>query len=196
MPVAIGGDPAQSLIADTVLSSGASASQLPPGTASAPGTAAAAAPQQQAIELSGPTRTVGTQSLYRESEAQTDPYTPDIATVPGLSLAFTPPPPLFCCPFTYVTPLNAIYLCAGEPEPEELTLAHLSYGKGLPATQAEVTAILRARDKRAFEASLPPITDEASFELRKQMLEARELQEWEMRGVEMKKELEARLQIM
>ena len=80
----------------------------------------------------GGTKTVAVQTKYRDSEAQTDPYTPDYTVRPG-------------------------------EEPEILTLASLSYGKGLPAGLAEVEMIERARQKRDFEAALPPITDEASF---------------------------------
>ena len=72
-------------------------------------------------------------------------------------------------------------------EPEILTLASLSYGKGLPAGLAEVEMIERARQKRDFEAALPPITDEASFELRKQMMEEQELREWGHREAEIDK---------
>ena len=37
-----------------------------------------------AQEVSEPaTKTIGTQSMYREGEAQTDPYTPDYITTPG-----------------------------------------------------------------------------------------------------------------
>lgn len=111
-------------------------------------------------------RTFGTQTDYRESETQTDPYTPDYITSPE------------------------------EPEPEILGLAHLTYGAGLPASMAELNLIQRMREKKAFEASLPPITDAASFELRKQMLEERELAEWALREEEMKQEQEDRLQIL
>jgi hypothetical protein len=111
-------------------------------------------------------RTYGTQSDYRESETQTDPYTPDYITAPE------------------------------EPEPEILGLAHLTYGSGLPASMAELKLIERMREKRAFEASLPPITDASSFEKRKMMLEARELAEWKLREEEIKEEQEARLHVL
>lgn len=123
--------------------------------------AAAAAPK---VEESH--RTLGTQSDYRESETQTDPYTPDYITAPE------------------------------EPEPEILGLAHLSYGAGLPASMAELKLIQRMREKRAFEASLPAITDAASFEKRKAMLEARELAEWALREEEMREEQHARLEVL
>lgn len=98
-------------------------------------------------------RTVAVQSVYRESEAQTDPYTPDFVVAEG-------------------------------DEPAVLGLQALTFGKGLPAGKAEVELIERQRQKKAFEAALPPITDEASFELRRRMMEEQELLEWGQREAE------------
>jgi hypothetical protein len=86
-------------------------------------------------------KTVGTQSDYRENEAQTDPYTPDYTVRPGSA-------------------------------PELLTLVSLAWGAGLPAGLAEVEMIERARAKRAFEASLPPIDgdDPKSFAIRRKLM--------------------------
>jgi len=112
------------------------------------------------------TKTIGTQSMYREGETQTDPYTPDYITTPG------------------------------QDDPEILDLVHLTYGKGLPATLEEVNLVHRMREKRAFEESLPPITDEESFQIRKRMLEQREMKEWQQREDEMKKEQEDKLQVL
>mmetsp|Transcript_7500 Transcript_7500/g.16538 ORF Transcript_7500/g.16538 Transcript_7500/m.16538 type:complete len:658 (-) Transcript_7500:157-2130(-) len=95
----------------------------------------------------------GLQSIYREADAQTDPYTPD-----------------------YIVPAGT--------NPELLTLASLKFGAGLPAGLAEVQMIERARAKREFEASLPPITDEASFELRRKMMGEQEMREWNVREEE------------
>ena len=55
---------------------------------------------------------------YRESEAQTDPFTPE-------------------------------YVIEKENAPEVLTIAHLKYGKGLPASMAEMELIEQMREKRA-----------------------------------------------
>merc|ERR1711865_1105356 len=93
------------------------------------------------------TKTVGTQSVYRESEAQTDPYSPDYFIVP-----------------------NQV--------PEVLTLTHLTYGAGLPATEAELIIIERTRQKRLFESMLPPPTDEFNLELRSQLMEQQEFRVW------------------
>lgn len=81
-------------------------------------------------------KTVEVQTDYRESETQTNPYTPD-----------------------YIINPNA-------PEPEVLSITNLTFGQGLPASLADVEQIDRLRAKRAFEASLPPLTDAASFEVR------------------------------
>lgn len=112
------------------------------------------------------TRTVGVQTLYRESETQTDPYSANYVLTPG------------------------------EAEPEVLSIAHLTYGHGLPASADEIQMIQRAREKREFEENLPPITDEASFEERKRLLEERELKEWAVREEEMRKEQEDRLNVL
>ena len=41
--------------------------------------------------------------------------------------------------------------------------------------------IERARAKRAFEAALPPMTDEASLALRRKMMSEQELRDWNVR---------------
>ncbi|RLN63892.1 hypothetical protein BBJ28_00024595 [Nothophytophthora sp. Chile5] len=107
--------------------------------------------------IEGSTRSVGIQTVYRDSEAQTDPYTPDYTV--------------------QKTATGAI--------PEIAGLAGLSHARGqLPVGQAELELLDRSRKKRAFEASLPPMTDEASFLLRKAMLEAQETREWLYREAE------------
>jgi hypothetical protein len=86
-------------------------------------------------------KTVGIQTMYRISETQTDPYSPDYIFKPN------------------------------EPPPELLALASLSYGMGLPAGMAELDMIERARVKRVWEASLPLVTDPTSFARRLKMME-------------------------
>ena len=112
-------------------------------------------------------KTVATQSDYRESEAQTDPYTPDYTVRPGSA-------------------------------PELLTLVSLAWGAGLPAGLAEVEMIERARAKRAFEASLPPIDgdDPKSFEVRRKLMAEQELKEWEEREREIEAIEGARLDLI
>lgn len=115
-----------------------------------------AAPEPEPEPMS---KDMGCQSDFRESEVQTDPFTPD-----------------------YVLPAGST------AEPELLTLATLKYGEGLPAGLAEVKMIERARQKREFEASLPPMTDEASLTLRKKMMGEQELREWNLREAEILKQ--------
>eukprot|EP00397_Hematodinium_sp_SG-2012_P015001 GEMP01015270.1.p1 GENE.GEMP01015270.1~~GEMP01015270.1.p1 ORF type:complete len:677 (+),score=169.00 GEMP01015270.1:86-2116(+) len=119
--------------------------------------------RQQAPEE--PTRTIGTQSVYRESEAQTDPYAPE-----------------------HTIPPNAV--------PEILTLAHLTYGNGLPASNAEVEIIERTRQKRIYENMLPPSTDEFSFGLRSRLMESAELKRWAERERQIEDLQNRRLEIL
>ena len=102
------------------------------------------------------TRTVEVQTMYRESEAQTDPYTPNYEVRAG-------------------------------DNPEILTLAHLTFRHGLPATFDELEQIEIMREKKAFEYALPPTSDEASFQLRRRLMQEQELREWENREEEIKK---------
>jgi len=111
------------------------------------------------------TKTVGTQSVYRESEAQTNPYSPDYFIVP-----------------------NQV--------PEVLTLTHLTYGAGLPATEAELAIIERTRQKRLFEAMLPPPTDEFNLNLRAQLMEAKEFRNWADREKTIRELQEKRLELL
>lgn len=102
------------------------------------------------IDPSVPTESVsGTvdasvQTMFRESEAQTDPYTPQVT------------------------------LNASKPTPEVLMLEGMTFARGLPAGLTEVKMVELARKRRAAEDALPPSTDEASVALRMQLLEALE----------------------
>ena len=78
--------------------------------------------------------------IYRDGQAQTDPYTPE-------------------------------YQIEKENVPEVLSIANLGYGKGLPASMAEMELIENMREKRAFENALPPTSDEACFVLRRKLME-------------------------
>jgi hypothetical protein len=69
-------------------------------------------------------KTIGVQTIYRESDTQTDPYSPE---------------------YIYQTNANP---------PELLALATLTYGMGLPAGIAELEMIERARIKRQWELSV------------------------------------------
>lgn len=54
-------------------------------------------------------------------------------------------------------------------------------GRGLPAGFAEVEMIVRARAKRAWEASLPPLDDLSQLDKRRRMMEEMEAKEWAFR---------------
>ena len=119
-----------------------------------------------ATEEPGGGVTIGTQSDYRESEAQTIPYSPD-----------------------YV-------LTEEEPNPEVLMLAGLKFGQGLPGGLPEVETVEKAREKAAFEASLPAPNDLKNLPLRKRMMEAWEAKEFAEREAELAKLQEERLNVM
>jgi len=105
------------------------------------------------------TRTVAVQTLYRDSAAQTDAYTPDYVLPPG-----TKPP--------------EVLKLAG------LTV-HGAPGSSLPAGKAEIEAITLARKKARIEAALPPMTDEAAFEIRKRLMEQVEMANWQAREADL-----------
>ncbi|XP_040004302.1 cilia- and flagella-associated protein 91 isoform X2 [Xiphias gladius] len=110
--------------------------------------------------------TVGIQTDYRESEAQTDPYSPEYVVQPGTSPS------------------------------ELLRLAAFTWGRGLPAGLAEVEMIERARAKRVWEASLPPPDDLSQLDKRRRMMEEMEAKEWAFREREIQKLQEMRLTVL
>jgi hypothetical protein len=118
------------------------------------------------VEIPSATRSVEVQTLYRESEAQTDPYSPEYILAPG------------------------------KPTPEVLLLQHKKFGNGLPAGLREVQIIENARQKRAFEESLPPMTDEASYEVRRRMMAKQEQLQLQRREEEIQELQDQRLQLL
>ncbi|XP_009878248.1 PREDICTED: protein MAATS1 [Charadrius vociferus] len=110
-------------------------------------------------------RTLGTQTDYRDGEAQTDPYSPE-----------------------YVVPSGSV--------PELLTLATLTWGRGLPAGLAEVEMVERAREKRAWEATLPAMDNASQIAKRRKMMEEMERKEWAFREQEIEKMQEVRLEVL
>uniref|UniRef100_A0A3B3Z8S6 Cilia- and flagella-associated protein 91 n=1 Tax=Periophthalmus magnuspinnatus TaxID=409849 RepID=A0A3B3Z8S6_9GOBI len=110
--------------------------------------------------------TVAAQTDYRESETQTDPYSPEY-----INQAATTPSEL-------------------------LTLASLTWGHGLPAGLAEVEMIEHARAKRAWEATLPPLDDLSQLDKRRRMMAEMEAREWAFREGEIQKLKEARLKVL
>jgi len=111
------------------------------------------------------TRTVHVQTDYRESETQTDPYSPEYVTRPG-------------------------------SQPELLTLATLSFENGLPAGLAEVEMIERARAKRAWEATLPSLSDLSQLDRRRKMMDEQERKEWAFREKEIERLQEDKLRVL
>lgn len=100
--------------------------------------------EEDGVIVSGGKRTIGSQTMYRDSEAQTDAYTPEYLLSPS------------------------------EPQPEVLSLTHLT-AANFPPSLTELRDIERVRLRKAFETCLPPMTDEASFEVRRRLMEAQEV---------------------
>ena len=146
--------------------------------------AVAAAERERIEALNAPrSKTVGTQSLYRESEAQTAPYEPEY---------FVPDPNERTAKQAALAERNATEGGA----PELLSIRHLTFASGLPAGAAEAEHIEKMRAKRAFEASLPPLSDAASLPLRKRLMEEWEEAEWAEREMEIARLQEERLDIL
>ena len=97
-------------------------------------------------------KTVEVQTDYRESGAQTVPFTHDSFNIDANNI------------------------------PEVLEIAHFTYGNGLPASMAEMELIEQMRDKRAFDRALPPTSDEACFTLRRRLMEDAETRQWNQRN--------------
>ncbi len=106
-------------------------------------------PVSTEVEVS--TKEMAIQTMYRESEAQTVPYTPEYA------------------------------IPEGKDDPEVLLLKNLTYDNGLPLGKRQIEMIEFARAKRDMEMNLPPFTDEASLLLRKRLMEQQEMKEFKLR---------------
>ncbi len=107
-------------------------------------------------------RSIGCQTLFRESEAQTDPAPLGEVEKDGTFL-------------------------------EILELKEFSYGNGLPASMYEIELIAKAREKRAFNDALPPLSDEACFFLRSRLTKEQEFREWTQLENELKEINDQRL---
>jgi hypothetical protein len=77
-----------------------------------------------------------------------------------------------------------------------LTIKDLFYGKGLPASMAEMELIEQMREKRAFDNALPPTSDEACFTLRRRLMEDQEVREWSKREDDIKRLQNERLNLL
>lgn len=100
--------------------------------------------------------------MYRESEAQTNPYSPEYILAPGA-------------------------------RPEVLLLESLKANGGLPINNREIDMIGQARVKKDLELNALPMTDEASFIMRKKMMETQELRELAIREADIDAKFEKRL---
>ncbi|WIA14289.1 hypothetical protein OEZ85_002823 [Tetradesmus obliquus] len=122
-----------------------------------------------------------TQSDYRESEAQTLPWSPDWVL------------PRDPAVLAKQAVLSAKFNCQG---PKVLQLADLKFGDGLPGGLQEVQRLEKLRQKRAFEASLPPIDDAARLPERQALIEAWEAAEWAEREGEIQGVQDERLALL
>ncbi|CAF0910928.1 unnamed protein product [Adineta steineri] len=93
-------------------------------------------------------------------------------------------------------PYTPEYVVKPGEQPEVLTLATLMYKKGLPAGLAEVEMIERARAKRQWEASLPPLDDPQQWEKRFKMMSDMERHEWLLRENEIEKLQNLRIELL
>ena len=112
------------------------------------------------------TKTTAVQTMYRESEAQTIPYTPAHIVPNG-----TAPEVLLLKGLTYTS-------------------------GGLSVGNKELDMIDFARMKRDVESNLPPFTDEASMLMRQRLMEAQEMREFKMREGEIDARREARILVI
>lgn len=130
---------------------------------------AAEAADAQLQEHSDGTVSVGIQTAYRDSEAQTGAYSPDVIIPEGT-------------------------------DPEVARLAFLKFGgpsgTTLPVGKAEILEVERLRRRAAIQRNLPPMTDEASFELRKGLMEELEMETLAHREEELDDEHSVRLQLV
>lgn len=130
-------------------------------------------------EASVPVREASTQSDFRESEAQTLPYSPDWTVSEQRSRK-----------------QRALEQKHNVRQPEVLELQDLEYAHGLPPGQAEVERVERRRERRHWESTLPPLSDPSRFEERRKMMEAREKADWKEREHELEEVGEERIQAL
>ena len=65
-----------------------------------------------------------------------------------------------------------------------------------PTGLAEVEMIERARAKRVWESTLPPLNDLDNLEKRRKMMDEQERREWNFRETEIEKLQEAKLKVL
>lgn len=121
-------------------------------------------------------RSVHVQTDYRDSMTQTEPYSPEFVVRPG-----SQPELLTLASFTFGE-------CREDTsrEPSDMVCAY-GTGHGLPAGLAEVEMVEQARAKRAWEATLPPLSDPTQLGKRRRMMQEQEGREWAFREQEIDK---------
>ena len=67
---------------------------------------------------------------------------------------------------------------------EIFELKDLHYGDGLPVDMHTLELIAKAREKRTFNDALPPLSDEANFNLRNKFTNEQETREWRLKEKE------------
>lgn len=82
---------------------------------------------------------------------------------------------------TLTDPFSPEEVTTSNTDQELLRIKHFKYGRELPPTMDELYFVEELREKTAFEKALPPMTDEACFELRRRLMEEQEIREWDKR---------------
>lgn len=139
-----------------------------------------AAPDAVKHEKQPTSYTVGTQSDYREGEAQTDPYSPEY-TLPSQP--------------SIKQQLRSIrYVSPGVPEITHLS--GLKFNLGERPGVHHVAYVNKLRAKRTFEATLPPLDEVSLLPVRQRMMEHWENKEWQEREDEIESAQENRLALL
>ncbi|XP_028046229.1 cilia- and flagella-associated protein 91 isoform X1 [Monomorium pharaonis] len=154
---------------------------------------------------SEPYKNAETQTDYRESEAQTEPWEPPCKFVSGIITIILQ---LYCNIEVHKVAQSKNRNREKEKNkvrnknfhlghnPEMLTLAHLTWEHGLPAGIHEVHIINRMRIKRAWEAILPPMDTPENIKIRNSIIMALDIEEWAFRESEIQFIMDLRLDLM
>ena len=107
-------------------------------------------------------KSIGTQTDYRDSQIQTDPYSPEYTIIPDAD---------------------------GNTDAPLLAAQHLNFKDGtLPAGYDEVEALEREVIKKQILAALPKGNDKTSLGIRRRILSQIEASDWEYKEIKMKRE--------
>jgi hypothetical protein len=145
-----------------------------------PALRAAPSPEASAHDIQPTSCTIGTQSDYREGEAQTDPYSPDYS-IPAH-------------PSDKQLLRSARYVSPGVPEISHLS--GLKFKLGERPGIHHVAYVNKLRAKRNFEATLPPLEEVDLLPVRQKMMEEWEHKEWQEREEEIASAQENRLTLL